>query len=125
LKIRQASVSDFSEIKKLIKQYPDKLMQSPLPKVKEFLVAEVQGKLVGCCALEVYSKRLAEVRSLVVKENFQRRGIGTKLVKACLKRAKKEKIYEVLSVTGAVELFGNLGFGTFNKEKYAMLKIVK
>lgn len=124
MNIRKASKSDFAEIKNLIKLYPDKLMQSPLPKLGNFFVAEFQGKIVGCCALEVYSKRLAEIRSLVVHPNFQRRGTATKLIKACLKRAKREKIFEVLSITGAVGLFGNLGFGTFNKEKYAMLKIV-
>ena len=37
---------------------------------------------------------------------------------------KKKKVYEVLSITGAVRLFEKQGFGTFKGEKYALLKIL-
>lgn len=122
---RPASQADWIKIHKLIKLYPKQLVQKFFPKIEEFFVTVVDGEVVGCCALEVYSKRLAEIRSLVVKEEYQHQGIGKKLIMLCLKKAKKLKIFEVLSVTSAVELFESSGFNTFNNEKYAMLKVVK
>lgn len=121
---RPATKADWVNIQKLIKLYPKQLVQKFFPKVEEFFVVVVDGEVVGCCALEVYSKRLAEIRSLVVKEEYQRKGIGKKLISLCLKKAKKLKIFEVLSVTSAVGLFESAGFNTFNNEKFAMLKIV-
>ena len=87
-------------------------------------MAEQGGEIIACCALEVYSKRLAEIRSLVVDKDFQGRLIGSKLIKRCLKRAKKLRVYEVLSITAAVPLFEKQGFKTFNNEKYALLKMM-
>ncbi len=121
--IRQAKKQNFSDIKKLIAMYPDKVMQTPLPPVRDFFIVIVKSRTIACCALEIYSKRLAEIRSLVVDKSFQRKGIGSKLVLACLNRAKKLKIYEVLSITSSLKLFKKLGFNTFNQEKYAMLKV--
>ncbi|MCR4280747.1 MAG: GNAT family N-acetyltransferase, partial [Candidatus Kaiserbacteria bacterium] len=83
------------------------------------------GRIVGCCALEVYSKRLAEIRSLAVTRRYQGKGIATKLIETCLELAKKRGAYEVLSITGASKLFKRNGFGTFNKEKYALIKILQ
>ncbi len=121
---RPATKADWVNIQKLIKLYPKQLVQKFFPQVEEFFVALADGEVVGCCALEVYSKRLAEIRSLVVKEEYQHQGIGKKLILLCLKKAKKLQIFEVLSVTSAVDLFEAVGFNTFNNEKYAMLKIV-
>ena len=124
MNIRQAAVKDLPAIKQLIVRHPKQIIQNHIPKAKDFFVAEQDGAIVACCALEVYSRRLAEVRSLVVDEEFQRRGIASKLIKQCLKRAKALKIYEVLSITGAVSLFERQGFKTFNNEKYALLKMM-
>ena len=123
--IRQAEAKDYKNIKALIAKFPKQLLQYNLPKAKEFFVAEHQGKIVACCALEVYSKRLAEVRSLVVDTEFQSKGLGSKLIKQCLAKAKKLHIYEVLSVTGAIKLFEKQGFKMFNSEKYALIKVLK
>lgn len=124
--IENAKKTDLKYIKKLIGLYPEKLLQTHLPKWNEFFVAKnEEGKIVGCCALEEYSKRLSEIRSLVVRPAFQHKGIAKKLIQSCLKRAKQKKIFELLTITGAVGLFKKYGFETFNKEKYALLKIIK
>lgn len=122
--IRKASARDWPSILELIKEHPDKLMQNHLPKPGEFFVAIEDGKIIGCCALEIYSKRLAEIRSLAIAGQFQGKGIATKLIETCLRLAKKRDVYEVLSITGASKLFRKNGFGTFNKEKYALIKIL-
>jgi len=125
MNIREALPKDSKKIKALIAKYPKQLLQTNLPRLKDFFVAEKNGEIIACCALQVYSKRMAEIRSLMVGRRYWRQGIATKLIKECLKKAKKLKVYEVLSVTGSVLLFENQGFKMFNNEKYALLKIMK
>ncbi len=107
-------------IRGLIRLFPDKLVQGNLPRVASFFVAEAGGKVIGCCALQIYSKRMAEVRSLAVHPDYQDAGVATKLVKRCTERARERGIREVFAVTSATEFFERLGFNTFRREKTAM-----
>lgn len=124
MKIRTAKRQDWPALKNLINPYFKRVIQTPLPKVSNFFVAEEGKRVVGCCALQVYSKRLAEIRSLVVAKKFQSQGIATRLIHRCLARAKLKGVHEILSITSAVKLFKKNGFKTFNREKFAMLKIL-
>lgn len=122
--IRPAKLSDMTAIKQLIGVYPKQLMQTQLPRSQDFFVAIVNKKIVGCCALQVYSRRMAEIRSLAVDKHFQGRGIASRLIDACIARAKKKRIYEILSITSAVPLFKKAGFESFQSEKYALLRVL-
>jgi amino-acid N-acetyltransferase len=75
---------------------------------------------VGCCALQIYSKRLAEVRSLAVYPKFQKRGIAAQLVELCKRRARARGVRELFAVTSQTRFFGRSGFTTFRREKTAM-----
>lgn len=88
--------------------------------VKNFVVYEEDGKIVGCCSLEIYNQKLAEVRSLVVNTKYRNKRIGTALVQRCLDQAKEKDIYQVLSVTDKCDLFKRLGFKTEINKKHAM-----
>ena len=68
------------------------------------------GWIVGFCALEIYSKKLAEIQCLAVKETDQRKGIGRQLVEACVKRAKEEKVLELLAISNSEPMFKACGF---------------
>lgn len=86
-----------------------------------YFVAEAEGKIVGCAALEIYSSKLAEVRSLVVKPGFQGRGVGKRLVEACVNRARDERVLEVMAITSSEEFFQSCGFDfTLPGEKKAL-----
>ena len=122
--VRRASAGDFPAIQRLIAQYPEQLMQDHLPQLEEFFVAEENGTIIGCCALEVYSQRLAEIRSLAVAKAFQGKGVATALVERCLTAAKEKGVYEVIAITGANSLFEKHGFGTFKNEKYALIRVL-
>ena len=124
MKIRKATVRDWSAVLRLIRENPKHLMQDHLPRVSEFFVAVEDGEVLGCCALEIYSKRLAEVRSLAVAAHCRRTGIATQLVDKCLAHAKKKGIYETLAISGALSFFEKHGFRTFQEEKYALFKIL-
>ncbi len=78
--------------------------------MQHFFIAEVDGELVGCAALEIYSSKLAEIRSLAVSSRHQGLGIGRKLVDACLKLAHEKNILEVMAITSTEEFFLACGF---------------
>ena len=125
MKIRAASRADRAAIRALVQMHPKQVMQSHIPETKFFFVAEEGNAIVGCCALEVYSKKIAEIRTLSVHKNFHGRGTAKKLVAACVARAKKQRIHEVLAITSAVNLFDKFGFKTFNKEKWALIRLMR
>ncbi|MDO8552959.1 MAG: GNAT family N-acetyltransferase [bacterium] len=108
----------------LIHEFPDTLMQDNLPPSEAFYVATEGETIVGCCALEIYSTRLAEIRSLAVTKIFQRKGIAKQLIDTCVTEAQKHNVYELLCITGIQGVFERYGFGPFNKEKYALIKIL-
>jgi amino-acid N-acetyltransferase len=78
--------------------------------IRHFWVAEEEGSIIACCALEVYNRKLAEVRSLSVAPEHRRKGIASLLISHCLKEAKRRRVYEVLSITDRMKLFKRQGF---------------
>ena len=84
-------------------------------------VAEADGKVVGFAALEVYSKKLAEIRSLAVAEPYRRFGLGRQLVAACIELARERRILEIMAITSSEEFFRSCGFDfTLPGEKKAL-----
>ena len=118
--IRPAQTSDMLAIRALIRRHPEKLVQQDLPRAPSFFAAFAGSRLIGCCALQIYSRRLAEVRSLAVEEEFQRQGIAGKLVARCLERARQRKVNQVLAVSGDPDFFRRSGFETFFRERTAL-----
>ncbi len=114
--LRTAEPKDIPEMKKLIDFAA--LSHKLLPRSEEelngvidcFFVWTKDNIIIGCCSLEVYSQKLAEIRSLVVDETYRKKGIGKALVKACLQKAHELKIYEVLTITEKDVFFEKMGF---------------
>ena len=77
---------------------------------RHFWVADHGIGIVGCAALEVYSPRLAEIRSVSVMQEFRRGKLGTQLVERCVEEARRLGVREVLSVTDQLRFFESLGF---------------
>lgn len=118
--IRDAVSADRGDIRRLIRSFPDNLWQDDLPQTASFVVAEADGDVVGCCALQVYSRRLAEVRSLAVSPASQGKGVAVRLVEACKARAAARGIKQVLAVTSEVTFFERCGFSAFRRERTAL-----
>jgi N-acetylglutamate synthase-like GNAT family acetyltransferase len=89
--------------------------------LETYFVAEANGRVMGCAVLEIYSRKLCEIRSLAVLTEAQGLGIGKKLVEACLELAKAEKVHEVMAISSNEEFFQSCGFDfTLPGEKKAL-----
>lgn len=85
--------------------------------IRSYVLAKEDEKLVGYAALHIHSRRLAEIRSLIVDENYRGQKIGQKLVSFTLEEAKALDVEEdVLVLTYQPAFFQKLGFEEINKE---------
>lgn len=129
--IRKAKIKDLKIIYSLLQEGVNsgKILKRSTQEIKKvinsFFVYEENNEVIGCCSLEIYSQKLAEIRSLVVTAEYRNKGIGSALVKNCLDEAKKKDIYQVLSVTDKCGLFERFGFKSKLDEKQAMFVHLK
>lgn len=91
--------------------------------IRSYYVAKSEGKIIGFCALHIYSPLLAEVRSLIVEKSFRSQGVGKKLVSLLLEEGKELGIKEVLTLTYQDRFFKSLGFELIEKEEIPNPKI--
>lgn len=91
--------------------------------IRSYYIARLEGKIVGFCALHIYSSVLAEVRSLVVDKDYRQCGIGKRLVELIIQEGKKLGIKEVLTLTYKDEFFKKLGFTLIEKTQIPNHKI--
>lgn len=73
-------------------------------------VAVSGDSIVGFAAVEIYSRKLAEIQALAVAPAFQRQGIGHHLVQLCVERARRENVVELMAITASESLFMDCGF---------------
>ncbi|MBN2211450.1 MAG: N-acetyltransferase [Sedimentisphaerales bacterium] len=116
LMIRKPLVSDVEAIRELINDSAElgKMLFRPAAELyehlRDFHVYEQDGRVVGCCALHVYWKDLAEVKSLAVESQLRGKGIGKTLVRAALEEAGRLGVGRVFALTLETKFFENLGF---------------
>ncbi len=83
--------------------------------LRDFFVSEVDGEVVGICALSIYWEDLAEVRSLAVHEGHGGKGLGAAMVNACLEEAAQLGVRRVFALTYRPGFFEKLGFHVIEK----------
>jgi amino-acid N-acetyltransferase len=125
--VRPARAADAEAIAQLIGPFVQagRLLPRTATEIRDLIptgfVAEHEGKIVGFTALEIYSAKLAEIRSLAVDAQQQRTGLGKQLVAACVELAARRNILEVMVVTSSEEFFRSCGFDfTLPGEKKAL-----
>ncbi len=125
--VRRATVQDVDALHAFIE--PFVTQGRLLPRTQDELedltqdgfLAEADGRIVGFAALEIYSNKLAELRSLAVSADCQGRGIGKALVQACVELARTKRVFEVMAITSSDEFFQRCGFDfTLPGEKKAV-----
>ena len=79
--------------------------------VPEFrVVHDETGEVVGCGALHVMWKDLAEVRTLTVREDQLGTGVGSALLRRLIEDAREIGVARVFCLTFETEFFGRHGF---------------
>jgi len=85
--------------------------------IRSYVLAKDEGTLVGYTALHIHSKRLAEIRSLIVDESYRGQSVGKRMVEFTLREAKELGVEEdVLVLTYLPQFFEKLNFNEINKE---------
>ncbi len=120
--IRKASLADVKSIQSLVNQYAatgqmlPRTLNELYEHLRDFHVYEQKGELLGACALHVSWDGLAEIRSLAVRKDSMRRGIGSELVQACLKEAASLQVARVFVLTYQDRFFRKLDFSDVDKK---------
>ena len=91
--------------------------------IRSYTAVSVDGQLAGFCALHIHSIALAEIRSLIVGDQYRGKNLGKKLVESSLEEAKSIGIKRVLSLTYQEDFFKRLGFDVIEKESIPEHKI--
>ena len=85
--------------------------------IRSYVLAKDGDRLVGYTALHIHSRRLAEIRSLIVDEAYRRQNVGQRMVEFTLDEAKTIGVEEdVLVLTYLPQFFLKLNFKEIDKE---------
>lgn len=122
ISVRNASVDDVDAIHALLSPFAETHIILPRTRddlfqhLQEFLVALYDDELVGVVAVHIYGSNLAEIRSLVVRPDMQRHGIGRVLIEGCEKWAAQLGVARIFALTYVPEFFGKLGYPQVHRE---------
>jgi len=121
-RIRPARMGDVKAIHGLLTIFAAKGLMLPrsfsslYDNLRDFVVYEEGGGILGICALHICWDDLAEIRSLAVVEGRQKSGIGAQLVESCLDEAESLEIGNVFVLTYQAAFFRKFGFQDRDKK---------
>jgi len=121
--VRKALVGDARFICRLINRYAQEGIMLPralsefYDDMRDFFVAERDGRPFGCVALHVVWDDLAEIKSLAVEPAMTGKGAGSALVRACQDEAKALGLKRVFCLTYSCDFFRRFGFVEVGKEQ--------
>ena len=121
MKPEKARVSDVPQMHKLINSFADKgemlarSLSEIYENIRDYVVIREGERVVGCAALHVNWLDLAEIKSVAVAEDSQRKGTGERLIAACLEEARELGIPTVFCLTYKPVFFEKFGFTQVDK----------
>ena len=119
---RKASISDEKAIYNLLEPHAKSGVVLPRSEteifegLRDFTVYEKDEEILGVSALHIWQKDMVEIRSLVVKIGYERQGIGSALVSACVEEARLLGAKYVFALTYGVEFFRAINFSVIHKD---------
>ncbi len=129
IKFEKPTLQDIDAMQKLIKPQVEKgiiLHRSDdelAANIRSYFIAKYAQDIIGFCSLQIYSKDLAELRSLVVKDKFRRQGVGRGLVVNLEKEGKNLGLKQIFALTYERGFFESLGYMEIDKDKLPEQKI--
>lgn len=120
-KVEKARIQDVPQIHRLVNHFADKgeMLARPLSEIyeniRDYFVIRDGEQIVACAALHVCWADLAEIKSVAVAKDKQRRGIGAQLIEACFKEAKGLGIDTVFCLTYQPAFFEKFGLSRVDK----------
>jgi amino-acid N-acetyltransferase len=122
LSTRNAALPDVEHIHSIIRSYSGngtllpRTISELCENVRDFVVAEHDGQIIGCGALHLYGPHLAEIRSIAVVPSAKGLGAGAKLVRALLQEAERHRVICVCLFTRIPQFFAHMGFSEATRE---------
>jgi amino-acid N-acetyltransferase len=101
----------FFEQKKLLRRTRSEiLLLMATGFVAEWQRVNEPHQIVGFSSVEIYSEKFSEIQCLAVSDHHQGKGLGSRLVKACLELAKLKGVLEVMAISSSDAFLRKLGF---------------
>ncbi len=122
--IRTARLADADAIRHISGRYAkegvmlERSTEDIIENIRNFLVAEENGQVIGSCALSFFTVHLAEIRTLAVIDTFTRRGVGRKLVGKAEEVLSEEGVRTAFVLTLNPDFFLSLGYHAVDKERF-------
>src|SRR3984957_3539741 len=122
MRTRKAILPDAKYIHELISAYSGdgtllpRTLAEICENVRDFVVLEDEGRIIGCGALHLYGTHLAEIRSITVAPWAPGRGGGGRLVKALMGEAKRHRVDCICLFTRKPDFFAGQGFSVAQRE---------
>lgn len=116
LVVRPARIADAEPILQLVNELAVKQVMLPrspasvIENLRDFQIAEIDGRFAGCGALAITWTDIAEVRSLAVHPDFQKGGIGRAIVESLVTEARHLGVPRLFAFTYVPGFFRKLGF---------------
>lgn len=123
MKLRKAKLQDVEDMLSLINHFAEEGLMLPRSRntlyesIRDFLLAEEEGRLVGCGGLHIIWEELAEIRALAVIPGEQGKNVGRELVAALTREAVTLGCHQVFALTYQPGFFERCGFRRINKEE--------
>ena len=120
---RNAVLPDVESIHAIIVPYAEKGTLLPRTRaelcenIRDFVVAEHDGKIIGCGALHLYGPHLAEIRTIAVVPEAKGLGAGGQLVEALLTEGIRHSVTCVCLFTRIPDFFAHMGFTVATREE--------
>ena len=114
--VRPARTADVPAVRALVEEYArqrillGKELITLYEAVQEFVVAELDGLVVGCGAIHVLWEDLAEIRTLAVHPDARGTGTGGRVLEELLRRADDLGVTRLFCLTFETAFFERHGF---------------
>lgn len=119
LPIRKARISDVEKLLELVNGFAARNLMLPrgpqylFENIRDFVVIvddTLDGRIVACGSLHVLWDDMAEIRAMAIHPDYQKRGLGRRLVEFLKQEAGRLGIRRLFTFTLSEEFFARLGF---------------